>query len=136
MRPLLTVLLLAWLAVPADAQTARPREQLPPPSGFGEAPPVPLDARPARPVPLMTPSSARGVTIEEFVRTFKTVSGRAVYEVVFVHPCTCKPVKVCIELPDCPRRIKYGKTEIVFRYGLCKKPVTVTFCRDGAVLVR
>jgi hypothetical protein len=107
-------------------------------SASADPPPVPFDARPSRPTPQMTPppSDAPAVTIEEFVRTFKSVPGRATYEVVFVHPCTCKPVKVCIDLPDCPKRIKYGKTEIVFRYGLCKKPVTVTFCRDGGVLVR
>ena len=120
MRTLLAATALLCLCLPASA----------------EPPPVPLDARPARPVPQVTPSDVRAVTIEEFVRTFHASSGCATYEVVFVHPCTCKPVKVCIDLPGCPRRIRYGKTEIVFRYGLCKKPVTVTFCRDGGVLVR
>jgi hypothetical protein len=127
-RHLTACLLLALACLSADAQ---PRNRLPLPD---ESPPVPPDARPLRSVPEVT--VVRAVTIEEFVRTFKSVPGRATYEVVFVHPCTCKPVKVCIELPDCPKRIKCGKTEVVFRYGLCKKPVTVTFCRDGAVLVR
>jgi hypothetical protein len=120
MRVLFALLLLTCLAASAEAQPVL-------------EPPVPLDARPARSVPEVT---LRAVTIDEFVRTFKAVPGRATYEVVFVHPCTCKPVKVCIGLPDCPKRIKCGKSEIVFRYGLCKKPVTVTFCRDGSVLVR
>ena len=127
-RHLTAYLLLALACHSADAQ---PRNRLPLPDG---SPPVPLDARPARSVPEVTVVSA--VTIDEFVRTFKSVPGRATYEVVFVHPCTCKPVKVCIELPGCPKCVRCGKTEIVFRYGLCKKPVTVTFCRDGAVLVR
>jgi hypothetical protein len=115
MRPLLAAPVLLCLCLTASA----------------EPPPVPFDARPVSPVPLVQP-----VTIEQFVRTFEAAPCRAAYEVVFVHPCTCRPVKVCFELPGCPKRIRCGKTEIVFRYGLCKKPVTITFCRDGGVLVR
>jgi hypothetical protein len=120
-------LLMALACTSADAQAPN---RLP----FPNEPPVPLDARPSHSVPEVT--VVRAVTIEEFVRTFRSAPGRATYEVVFVHPCTCKPVKVCIDLPGCPKRVRCGKKEIVFRYGLCKKPVTVTFCRDGAVLVR
>ena len=116
MRPLLAVLLLSCSSLSASA----------------EPPPVPDDARPVRPVPVMTTA----VTIEQFVRTFQAAPGRAAYDVVFVHPCTGRPVSVSVELPGCPKRILYGKTEVVFRYGLCKKPVRVTFCQDGGVLVR
>src|SRR5262249_42891311 len=114
MKLLLPLPLLACLCLSASAQE----------------PPVPYDARPVRPVP-----PARALTIDQFVRTFEAAPGCTRYEAVIIHPCTCQPVSVCFELPGCPRRILYGKTEIVFRYGLCKKPVRVTFCRDGGVVV-
>ena len=71
----------------------------------------------------------------EFARSFQAVPGQARYEVVVVHPCTGRPVKVCFSLPGCPRRVKCGKNSVVFRYGLCKT-VVLSFERDGQVRVR
>lgn len=120
MRALLSVSLLACLCPGASA----------------EPPAVPFDARPSRPVPAEAVPTVRAASVAEFVRSFEAASGPARYEAFVVHPCTGQPVRVCLDLPGCPRRIVRGKTEVVFRYGLCKKPVTLTFCRDGTVSVR
>ncbi len=95
-----------------------PRPALPPPS------PV-MPAVPA----------TRALTVPEFARSFQAVPGQARYEVVLVHPCTGRPVKVCFSLPGCTRRVKCGKCSVVFRYGLCKT-VVLSFERDGQVRVR
>jgi hypothetical protein len=140
MRLSLAVLLLACLCLPVDAQVNRARKQLPPPMPPpGELLPVPEAPPPHLVPPVLPPAMPPGATVltlDEFAKAFKPQSGRTTYEVVVVHPCTCRPVKVCFDLPCCPRRVVCRKTEIVFRFGLCKKPVVVTFCRDGTVLVK
>jgi hypothetical protein len=111
----------------------------PVPVAPGEQLPIPSDATPARPVPSVgaapPPQVVRPLSVAEFARTFKAVPKRASYEVVLAHPCTGEAVKVCFDLPGCPRRIRASKTSLEFRYGLCKA-VVVRFNRDGTVQVR
>jgi hypothetical protein len=78
----------------------------------------------------------QAMTLNEFARSFKPDCSGGKYEVVLVHPCTCKPVKVCFSLPPGnPKRIVVRKNQFVVRYGLCKV-VTLQFNRDGSVSVR
>jgi hypothetical protein len=70
---------------------------------------------PPTPMPALAPAPVRPVTIGEFAATFRPAPGN--YEVVFVHPVTCCPVKVCFTLPcGCPK-VKISKRMIVFDYG-------------------
>jgi hypothetical protein len=107
-----------------------------PPPEPGAPPPVPMLPVPSSPVPPVGAPAARAMTVPEFASAFRPAPGPSTYEVVLTHPCTGCPVKVCFSLPGCPKRVKVTKTTLTFRYGLLKKPVVVTFCRDGGVQVR
>jgi hypothetical protein len=120
----------AAMAAPAPAELI-PVE---PPPG------VPLEvAPPARPVPQPTERvdpapSLRPPTVAEFARMFKPVPGN--YEVVLLHPYSCKPVTVCFCLPEgCPRVEINGclRTCLEFDYG--KHEIEIWFYRDGRVKV-
>jgi hypothetical protein len=70
------------------------------------------------------------MTHREFAATFRPAPGN--YEVMLLHPCTHRPVKVCFTLP--PGRIKEvdaDPREIRFDYGSWE--LEVHFKRDGRV---
>lgn len=104
--------------------------------------PLPLPPRPTDgPSPMPPPPP--GVVVEspifipnhfQFADAFKPLPGK--YRVLVMHPCTCKPVEVCFNLPDrCAKYVKASKNEIEIRYGLCKY-VKIRFYKDGDVSVR
>lgn len=111
---------------------------LPPPAPLldpGAPPPVPLDVVPARPVPPVGSLPLRVPTLAEFVTSYRAAPTGGHFEVVLLHPYTCQPVKVCFDLPGCPKRVRAGKNQVDFRYGLCKV-VSLRFYPDGTVRVR
>lgn len=113
-------------AVSAPIQSPLPPVQVVPPVGSVPAPqPLP----PTGPLTVVRP-----ITPKEFVAGFKPFQAGN-YEVVFLHPCTLQPVKVCFELPVCPRRVNASKDIIDFRWGLFKG-VSIFFERDGTVRVK
>jgi hypothetical protein len=67
----------------------------------------------------------------DFARAFRPTAGN--YEVDFIHPYTCCPVRVCFTLPcGCPR-VRCDRNELEFDYG--KYEVEIHFKRDGRVKV-
>ncbi len=71
-------------------------------------PPTPMPAT-------LAPAPVRPVTVAEFAASFQPAPGK--YEVVFVHPVTCCPVKVCFTLPcGCPT-VRVHKRMLTFDYG-------------------
>ena len=110
---LITALALLVLAATAPAQT-----QLP----------VPGEVLSVAPPPVV-----RALTLREFADTdFR--AGR--YSVVVIHPCTNCPVKVCFNLPACPRTVRTNSNVLVLRWGVlpCKR-VAIRFLPDGTVSV-
>lgn len=105
---------------------------------LGPPPPV-LAAQPAgEPEKLHAPRPADGSPViqairhGDFARSFKPAAGT--YEVDFVHPYTCCPVRVCFTLPHgCPKRVSCDRNELKFDYGRCE--VEIEFKRDGRVKV-
>lgn len=106
-----------------------------------EPPPRPQDGVPPPPVvppaymPLPTSSEAIPIpTHRQVADALKPLPGK--YRIVMIHPCTCKPVEVCFELPDrCAKYVKATGNEIEIRYGLCKY-VKIRFYKNGDVRVR
>lgn len=110
--------LLAIAAVLGFAATTPAQPQLP----------VPAEAVPVAPVPVV-----RAMTLREFADAdFR--AGR--YSLVVIHPCTNCPVKVCFDLPACPRAVRVNSNVVVLRWGVlpCKR-VAVRFLPDGTVSV-
>jgi hypothetical protein len=104
------------VVVPEPAR-AVPAEQLPPPSTL----PGPAVA------------SAKAMTVEQFVESFKPQPGR--YEVLLVHPKSGCPVKVCFELPaGCPSKVRWTKHVLEFDYGRAAD-VRIRFYHNGDVKV-
>jgi len=133
------------LVVPTRAQVpppVAPALPAPVPADPGAPPPVPLVPVPQQPIPPVgsapvVPGPMLAVpTHFEFAAHFKpTAPGH--YEVVLLHPCTKCPVKVCFDLPQCPRKVKATKTSLEFRWGvLCCKSVRILFLPNGTVAVR
>lgn len=87
---------------------------------------------PAPPPPSLIP--IRPLTPAEFAAAFKPLPGK--YEVLFLHPKTGCPVKVCFCLkPGCIRCVRVNTHKIVFDYaGQCD--VVVRFLHSGKVWVR
>ena len=55
------------------------------------------------------------LTLCEFQKCFIPFPGH--HEVCIIHPVSCKPVKVCFNLPDCCLKCwEVGKRDIVFHY--------------------
>jgi hypothetical protein len=139
---------------PAVPPVPMEEENLLPVPGNGPLPPplpqarrgnVPINAPveaplpPAQVLPTPVPSPVPGTLIrpippQEFVAGFKPFK-EGNYEVIFLHPCTLQPVKVCFELPVCPRRVNASKDRIDFRWGLLKG-VSIIFERDGSVRIK
>jgi hypothetical protein len=94
--------------------------QTPPP---GNVPPAPT--------PSVSPAAPRPLTLEEFGATFQPVPGT--YEVLFLHPCSKKPVTVTFTLPPGNPKMKVDKREIEFDYG--KFEVRLRFRIFGRVAV-
>ena len=95
-------------------------------------PPIPVPGpkeKPATPVSL-----GRAVTPGDFVKAAKRFEA-GMYDVVFLHPYTNKPVKVQFELPVAPRRVNVTKSRIEFRWGLLRG-MDVQFEPDGTVRVK
>jgi hypothetical protein len=90
------------------------------------------------PIPVPGPSVpgvlVRPVTPEEFADNFKPHKPGA-YEVIFLHPHTRLPVKVCFELPVCPKRVRACKDRVDFRWGLLKG-VSLIFEKNGTVRIK
>lgn len=81
-------------------------------------PPAPIVPVVGLPAPCPQP-----ISVCDFAQGFQPVAG--CYEVVFIHPTKCCPVKVCFKLPPgCPK-VCVGKRDLVFDYG-CQK-VTIQF---------
>ena len=141
MRCLPLAVLLAALALaptPAPAQVYGSVGQ-PVPGG----PVVPIDpvapAVPTLPPPAVVPAPSslipvRPLTPAEFAASFKPLPGT--YEVLFLHPKTGCPVKVCFTLkPGCIRKVCATSHKIVFDYvGQCD--VVIRFMLCGKVWVR
>jgi hypothetical protein len=107
--------LVLGLAVLSPAHPPRPLP--PPPSVIVEAPP-----------PVIAPAPAV-FTVKEFARAFQPIPGH--HTVWLDHPKTCRPVKVCFDLPPgCPK-VKASKHRLEFDYGKCE--VTIRFRHNGAV---
>jgi hypothetical protein len=118
-------------AAPAPATTA-------PASPAVRVAPVPYESHsptllPSAPLPIDgAPQPAYIMTHVEFARGFRPVAGN--YEVVLLHPCTGRPVKVCFSLPHgCPEEIHVERDEIEFEYDDVE--VEIEFKRDGRVRV-
>jgi hypothetical protein len=98
---------------------------------------VPLP--PPVPLPLAAPtivalSPAPVMTVQEFAKTFPAGPGR--YEVVLLHPKTCKPVAVCFELPcGCLTKVSASKNSIKFEYRK-QDDVVIRFKHNGSVSVK
>jgi hypothetical protein len=95
-----------------------------------QAPPPPGNVPPA-PTPSVSPVVPRPLTLEEFGATFQPVPGT--YEVLFLHPCSKKPVTVTFTLPPGNPKMKIDKREIEFDYG--KFEVRLRFRIFGRVAV-
>jgi hypothetical protein len=109
-----------------------PKEEdllLPPPIPVPGAKDKPATTPPATPVSLR-----RAVTPGDFVKAAKRFEA-GMYDVVFLHPYTNKPVKVQFELPVSPRRVNVLKNRIEFRWGLLRG-MDVQFEPDGTVRVK
>lgn len=71
-------------------------------------PPLPMPAT-------IAPAPMRPIALSEFAAGFQPLPGN--YEVVFIHPVTCRPVTVCFRLPSgCPK-VRVYKRMLVFDYG-------------------
>ena len=111
-------LLLSAVALLGLAATTPAQTQLPVPGEVASVAPPPV---------------VRVLTLREFADTdFR--AGR--YSVVVMHPCTNCPVKVCFNLPACPRSVRTSSNVLVLRWGVlpCKR-VAVRFLPDGTVSV-
>jgi len=123
MRHLSLVCLLTGLslAVGATAGQAQVLEPLPPAIPAAEQLPPPVTV-----VPIVKP-----ITHQVFADCFKPAPGD--YEIVFIHPGSCCPVKVCFTLPcGCPK-VRVHKRELVFDYG--REEVVIRFQLFGKVKV-
>jgi hypothetical protein len=89
-----------------------------------EAPAVPVPAAPPIVAPIIiAPDCPVPISLCDFCQSFKPVPGN--YEILFLHPVKCCPVRVCFTLPPgCPK-VCCSKREIVFDYGCCA--VTIRF---------
>lgn len=90
--------------------------------------PVPGEEASVAPAP-----AVRALTVREFADAgFR--AGR--YSLYVVHPCTNCPVKVCFNLPACPRAVRCSSNVVVLRWGVlpCRR-VAVRFLPDGTVSV-
>jgi hypothetical protein len=77
---------------------------------------------------ILLPAPPPGIAPADFVHAFRPAPGN--YEVVFLHPRTCCPVKACFCLPcGCPKVI-CRKHAIVFDYGDCR--VVIRFSLIGS----
>jgi hypothetical protein len=70
----------------------------------------------------------------DFACAFQPQCGK--YEVVFIHPVSCCPVKVCFDLPcGCPKvrcgkrylEFDYGRHSVVIRFGIFRSNVRVVY---------
>jgi hypothetical protein len=133
--PLLGVLAVVCSTVPVGAEvfvstpwvTVHVGRPLPPLAA------IPVDP-PDVPLPPTQGVALRAPTLEEFAASFHPAPGS--YEVVVLHPVTCRPVKVCFTLPpDCVCKVKVHRKLLVFEYGHSDR-VAVRFHHDGSVTVR
>lgn len=108
-------------------------------------PPVPaqeeryVPSTPGATLPVPPPAGPIGVVVrpptpEEFADNFKPLKPGS-YEVVFLHPHTRVPVKVCFDLPVCPKRVRACNDRIDFRWGLLKG-VSLIFEKNGTVRIK
>jgi hypothetical protein len=87
---------LLWLSV----ATVQSFDSLPPPT------PMPA---------ILAPAPIHPLTLSEFAAGFQPVPGN--YEVIFIHPVKCCPVKVSFCLPPgCPQ-VRVSKRMLTFDYG-------------------
>lgn len=130
LRSLLSLSLLLGLLAAAVAQ-----EPPPPPRPMDDVPPPVIS--PYVPAPFPTPAPVEAMPIpthRQVAEALQPLPGK--YRVVMIHPCTCRPVEVCFELPDrCAKFVRATSNEIEIRYGLCKF-VKIRFYKNGDVRVR
>lgn len=94
--------------------------------------PPPSVVQPILPAPTLLP--VRALTLSEFASGFKPLPGT--YEVLFQHPKTCCPVKVCFTLPPgCIRKVRVNSRRIEFVYK-GQRDVVIRFLHNGKVWVR
>jgi hypothetical protein len=75
----------------------------------------------------------RPMTVAEFVRCFQPIPGH--HDVWLIHPVTCRPVRVCFNLPPgcgCPK-VRVHRREVKFDYG--RREVEIRFRHNGTVSV-
>ena len=111
-------MLLAAAAVLGFAATTPAQTQLPVPDEVASVAPPPV---------------VRALTVRQFAESdFR--AGR--YSLYVVHPCTNCPVKVCFNLPACPRAVRSASNVVVLRWGVLPgRRVAVRFLPDGTVSV-
>ena len=127
MYRILSVSLMSIACSIGTSSVAHAQDPLPAPPGVPQLQlPQPILVAPIAPVVI------RPITINEFLASFQSAPGN--YEIVFVHPKTGCPVKVCFFLPPgCPKKVRYCLNELKFDYG--RREVEVRFKRDGRVVV-
>jgi hypothetical protein len=122
--------------VSTSKPVARPEaegETLPPPKvlrpGMGTVPPT----QPGIVVNPVPPPVALAILPRDLAKTFKPGPEPASYEVLFLHPVSRQPVKVCFDLPPgCPR-VSYCLGSLVMDYG--RHEVEIRFKLGGSVVV-
>jgi len=97
------------------------------------SPSVPLEPSVGTAVPVPPPPTVvRPIRHEDFAATFQPAPGT--YEVVFLHPGSRCPVKVCFTLPEgCPRQVRVSRRSLEFDYG--RECVRIRFQIGGKVKV-
>jgi hypothetical protein len=95
----------------------------------GEALPPPKTLTPA---PLPTAPTVAVMAPRDFAKMF--VPGPGNYEVIFLHPCSKKPVLVPFTLPPGQPKISYCCNSLLFDYGRCGE-VEIRFKLGGKVVV-
>ena len=92
----------------------------------------PSVVQPVLPTPTLLP--VRPLTLSEFANGFQPLPGT--YEVLFQHPKTGCPVKVCFTLPPgCIRKVRVNSRRIEFVYK-GQRDVVIRFLHSGKVWVR
>ncbi|MGE3803122.1 MAG: hypothetical protein AB7K24_00460 [Gemmataceae bacterium] len=95
-------------------------------TSLGQAPVLPAPTPLAAPAPIVMTGPIvldKPISHYDFARMFQPAPGN--YEICFIHPVKCCPVKVCFCLPPgCPK-VCVGKRSLCFDYGNCE--VTIQF---------
>ncbi len=121
---LLGLIALAGAASWSGAQSLDPLPLPAPPGGQLPAPPGFVPTPPPVAYPALPPAPCRPMTLCEFANTFQPTPGP--HEVLLIHPCSHRCVKVCFTLPCGCVKVCAHKRELVFDCG-CPHEVRIVF---------